>query len=140
MVPFENGIQRRKLRNMTWTLYSPKIYSGASVQFDEPVMTVLNVNGQSTGRTLQDPGGKAGGDGGGRSNQQIAGKYLFATGSQDYGTDFNLGFLGYEIQMRAGTAQGGALSGRTMVSPALDDVTLSVYLPSARYLISEVLE
>ena len=82
----------------------------------------------------------AGGDGGGRSNQQIAGKYLFATGSQDYGTDFNLGFLGYEIQMRAGTAQGGALSGRTMVSPALDDVTLSVYLPSARYLISEVLE
>ncbi len=140
MVPFEEGIQRRKLRNMTWTLYSPKIYSGASVQFDEPVMTVLNVNGQSTGRTLQDPGGKAGGDGGGRSNQQIAGKYLFATGSQDYGNDFDLGFLGYEIQMRAGTAQGGALSGRTMVSPALDDVTLSVYLPSARYLISEVLE
>jgi hypothetical protein len=140
MVPFEEGIQRRKLRNMTWTVYSPKIYSGASVQFDEPVMTVLNVNGQATARTLQDPGGKAGGDGGGRSNLQLAGKYLYATGSQDYGSDFDLGFLGYEIQMRAGTAQGGALSGRTMVSPALDDVTLSVYLPSARYLISEVLE
>lgn len=140
MVPFEEGIQRRKLRNMTWTIYSPKIYSGASVQFDEPLMTVLNVNGQSTARTLQDPGGKAGGDGGGRSNQQLAGKYLYATGSQDYGSDFNLGFLGYEVQMRAGTAQGGALSGRTMVSPALDDVTLTVYLPSARYLISEVLE
>lgn len=140
MVPFKDGIQRRKLRNMTWTMYSPTIYSGASVQWDDPVMTVLNVNGQATARTLQDPGGRAGGDGGGRSNQQLSGKYLYATGSQDYGSDFNLGFLGYEVQMRAGTAQGGALSGRTMVSPALDDLTLTVYLPSARYLISEVLE
>jgi len=140
MVPFEDGIQRRRIRNMTWTMYAPKIYSGASVQWDDPVMTVLNVNGQATARTLQDPGGRAGGDGGGRSNQQIAGKYLYATGSQDYGSEFNLGFLGYEIQMRAGTASGGALSGRSMVSPALDDLTLTVYLPSARYLISEVLE
>ena len=141
MVPFQEGIQKRRLRNMTWSMYPPKMYSGTSVQWDDATMTVVNVDGQSTDRELRDPGGRAGGAGdGGRNNSQLAGKYLFATGSQDYGSDFNLGFLGYEVQMRAGTASGGPLSSRAMVSPALDDLTLTVYLPSARYLISEVVE
>ncbi|MGE4619864.1 MAG: hypothetical protein AAEJ04_08675, partial [Planctomycetota bacterium] len=95
LVPFPDGIQRMRLRNMTWTLYSPKLYAQQPVDWDAETMNVLNVNGQQSARRLGDPGGLVGGSGdGGRNNQLIAGGWLYPTGSQDYGDKFDIGFLG----------------------------------------------
>ncbi len=140
MVPFPDGVQRLRLRNMTWSVNPPKMYSQLGVQWNEETMSVLNVNGQQNARQLGDAGGGLRGDGG-RNNQLIAGNWLYPTGSQDFqGDDYNVGFLGYEVRMRAGNPNAGTASGLMMVSPALDDVTLSVYLPSAEYILSEVIE
>ncbi len=136
MVPFPDGIQRMRLRNMTWTLYAPKMYAKQSVQWTDETMSVLNVDGQQSSRPLGDPGGGIRGEGG-RNNLQIAGRWLYPTGSPDFINRFNIGFLGYELRMRAGTGQ-GPYAGKALVTPALDDVTLSVYLPSAEFLLTEV--
>ncbi len=140
MVPFPDGVQRMRLRNMTWTLYSPKFYAQKPIQWDQETMNVLNVNGQQSARGLGDPGGLVGGSGdGGRNNQLLAGTWLYPTGSQDFGNKFDIGFLGYELKMRAATGTGDH-AGDALVTPALDDVTLSVYLPSAQYLLTEVMD
>ena len=140
LVPFPDGVQRMRIRNMTWTLYQPKMYAQKPVDWDAETMNVINVNGQQSARRLGDPGGLVGGSGdGGRNNQLIAGGWLYPTGSQDYGDNFDVGFLGYELKMRAASATGDH-AGDAMVTPALDDVTLTVYLPSAQYLLTEVMD
>lgn len=49
-----------------------------------------------------------------------------------------VGELLYQVQMRG--AQGtGADAGKIVATPALDDVTLTVYLPSAEFLLTESL-
>ncbi|RTZ91376.1 MAG: hypothetical protein DSY92_04625 [Planctomycetota bacterium] len=138
MVPFPDGIQRMRLRNMTWTMYSPKMYAQQRVDWNDETMSVINVNGQQSARQLGDSGGGIRGDGG-RNNQLIAGGWLYPTGSPDFIGRFNIGFLAYELRMRAGTGI-GTFAGKALVTPALDDVTLSVYLPSAEYLLTEVMD
>lgn len=138
MVPFPDGIQRMRLRNMTWTMYSPKMYAQQRVDWNDETMSVINVNGQQSARQLGDSGGGIRGDGG-RNNQLIAGGWLYPTGSPDFIGRFNIGFLAYELRMRAGTGI-GPFAGKALVTPALDDVTLSVYLPSAEYLLTEVMD
>ena len=76
-------------------------------------------------------------DGGGESsrNSNVAGRWLYASGSLQGKT----GDLIYQFRMQAGVGA-GRYGARTVVTPALDDVTLTYYLPSTQILLSEIQE
>ena len=80
-----------------------------------------------------------------RFRVNLGGFFFFGTSehkillSLDFGNKFDVGFLGYELKMRAATGSGDH-GGNALVTPSLDDVTLTVYLPSAQYLLTELMD
>lgn len=133
-IPLADGIQRLRLRSLAWSVYPPALYNSQPVQFDPNTLSMSVANVGRTGFTLQqlrDPGGDA------RENVNVAGAWLY--GRQAEGSEGRLAQLVYQVGMRGGLGS-GALGGRVVATPVLDDVTLTYYLPTARILLSENLE
>ncbi|MGE3963346.1 MAG: hypothetical protein AB7I09_04520 [Planctomycetota bacterium] len=130
-VPFPDGIERLRLRSISWTLYTPALYNGNPVRFSDQNVAFSVANVGTTGYALQpvrDPGGDS------RINQNFAGKWLYSRSSAQSG---RTGQLVYQIVMRGalGTGEFGA---RVVGTPALEDVTLTYFLPSAQTLLTEI--
>lgn len=132
-VPFPEGIQRVKLRSITWTVLPPTRYNGQQVRFPEQNVSFQVANLGTQGFTLQglqDAGGDA------RRNTSFAGNWLYAGGGNREG---KIGELVYQVAMR-GALGSGDFGARVVASPVLEDVTLTYYLPSAQTLLTESLE
>jgi len=130
-IPIPDGIQRVRLRNLTWTIYPPKMYAQRPLLWNsrsDVTFSAIGVDNSPQPRRLGDPGGTY------EQNKLITGHWLYARGN----TFGKVGELLYQVQMRG--AQGtGADAGKIVATPALDDVTLTVYLPSAEFLLTESL-
>ena len=120
-----------RLRNLTWTIYPPKMYAQRPLLWNsrsDVTFSAIGVDNSPQPRRLGDPGGTY------EQNKLITGHWLYARGN----TFGKVGELLYQVQMRG--AQGtGADAGKIVATPALDDVTLTVYLPSAEFLLTESL-
>ncbi len=128
-VAIPDGIQRLRLRSFSWTEYVPTHYAGRPVSWTSQNLQAGLVGvGQSTSVIpVPDAGGDA------QENQATAGKWLYAEGT--LAEERNIEVV-YQFKMRAalGSDKYGA---RAVASPAIDDVTLTYYLPSAQILLSE---
>lgn len=130
-VPFPDGVERIRLRSIAWSLHSPSLYNGGPVRFTDQNVSFAVANVGTTGfalQTLRDPGGDS------RINQSLAGRWLYTRSTAQSG---RTGELVYQIVMRGalGTGEFGA---RVVATPALEDVTLTYFLPSAQTLLTEI--
>lgn len=134
-IPFPAGIQQVRLRSLAWTMYPPKLYQDLPVDFATAnfQMKVANVEGARGFTPVRDAGGDA------LQNATFAGKWLPGRNSTTGGQALS-GELYYQASMRAARGTGSLYGGRYVATPALDDVTLTYYLPSAKILLRESLD
>lgn len=132
-IPFPDGIERIRLRSFTWTQYVPALWSGIGVDWQDSnmSMSVINAGGSGREKTLRDPGADT------ASNLGVAGSWIYPTGGRNL--EGRTGELVYEVRMLGARGQGPS-GGKTVGSPVLDDVTLTYYLPSAEYILTESVE
>lgn len=131
-IPFPDGIDRIRLRSFTWTEYVPNLHSGLGVDWQDSNlrMSVVNAGGNGTRKSLRDPGGDS------SQSAGFAGAWISPTGANIEG---RTGELIYEYEM-SGARGLAADGGKTVASPALDDVTLTYYLPTVEFLLTETLD
>jgi len=131
-IPFPEGIQRIRLRSFTWTAYPPALYGGLGVRWNadqDLEASVIGIGDSGAPLRMGDAGGEM------TSNARLAGNWLNARGTLFGRT----GSLTYQFQMRGAFGQ-QKYGDRIVASPAIDDVTLTYYLPSAEIIQSEELD
>lgn len=128
-VPFPEGIQRVRLRSLTWSVYPPTMYAGLPVRWipeQDFEFSVAGPNRINAFVPLGDPASEA------ERNPRVAGQWLYPSGSLFGRT----GTIAYQVKMK-GALGSQKYGDRIVASPVLDDVTMTYYLPSAQILLSE---
>ncbi|MCI0651044.1 MAG: hypothetical protein L0Z55_04095 [Planctomycetes bacterium] len=131
-IPFPEGIQRLRLRTLTWTVYPPGLYMGRGVNWS-PTRFACTVSGVGEASNQMQGVSDSGGDA--TKNANIAGRYVYVKGTLDTVRGAE---IVYQFKMTAAQGGGGGPFGaRFVAAPVLDDVTLTYYLPSAQILLTE---
>ncbi len=130
-IPFPEGVNRVRLRSLTWSVQPPLMYASSPVTWRNGFeMKAYNIDNRPSAVSLIDPGSDS------VLNENLAGRWVYAKGDNLAG---RVGQIVYEATMRGATGS-GPFGGKVIGTPVLEDVTLSYYLPSAQVLVSEVAE